>query len=56
MAPKMIRILPVDGKTELKLVFKDAEGGHKVTDALFYTVDKEALAEATDAIKSKAAT
>lgn len=56
MAPKMIRIQPVDGKTELKLVFKDAEGGHKVTDALFYTVDKEALAEATDAIKSKAAT
>ena len=55
MAPKMIRIQPVNGKAELKLVFKDSEGGHKVTDALFYTVDKAALAEASEAIKSKAA-
>ena len=55
MAPEMIRILPASGKAEIKLTFKDAEGGHKVTDALFYTVDKDALAEATDAIKSKGA-
>lgn len=55
MAPKMMRVKPVNGEVELKLTFKDAEGGHKVTDAQFYTIDKDALAEATDAIKNNAA-
>ena len=53
MAPKMVRVMPVNGEVELKLTFKE-DAGHKVTDALFYTIDKNALAEATGAMKALA--
>lgn len=55
MAPSMVRIKTINGKAEAELVFNEDQSGTAVTDAQFYVLDLEALEEATNAIKAKAA-